>query len=448
MTGLTEAQTSVLSTLFGMAPDSAVGNLERALSSETKGGGPMATVYGLLAREAGERRAKHAVFEPLIAFCVPGAGLSVTFPPYALTALWTALRGTSASDAAAAVICASAARPTEESLAEAAKTYDRLCLFAASALRERAPAFAQAVEILSAGRPDGPEQFAKMLDLTPLVRAAMKRLPEWVGRMTDDRAAAVRLAYKDASNLDDDAGPRFIEMLLANLSEPWLIMRVLSAVMDHPAERYVAVSELSQVSQFVLDDIDRNLERFKAFDPSLGREAGVAAGETIHIAAMEIVEFESAIELSRDGPWGKRIAQQKQSLARLAEARLAQIEKAVDALIPLEAAKFGKSSRGLPKLAADPDPAALRVVEGLLAFFDHSRQFASQSGYGAVRAKVAEKIEARLDQYVEDLLEMLRARQIEALDRVRRYLDVSARVTDMVLGPKAGQIIRRRAAAA
>ena len=448
MSGLTETQTSVLRTLFGVAPDSAVRNLERALSEEAGGAGAMAAVYGMVAREAGERRAKHAVFAPLLALCVPRDGSPLSFPPSVLAALWAALRETNPTDTDAAVACAGKKKASEESLALAAEIYDRLCVEAALGLRERSPTFARAVEILDANGSEGPEQCAKFLDLTPLARAALTRLPEWVGRMTEDRAAAVRLAYKDAVNLADDAGPRFFEMLLANLPEPWLIMRLLSAVMDHPAERYVAVSELAQTAEFILGDIDRKLTRFRTFEPGDGKPAGLAAGQAIQVAAMEIVEFEAAIELSREGPWGKRIAQQKQSLAQLAETRLGQIDKALDAAMPLQMVKFGKGVRGLPRLTADPDPLALRRVEGLMAFFDYSRQFASQSGYGAARAKASEKIEARMDQYIEDLLEMLRAQQVETLGRVRQFLEISAGVIEAARGEKAGQIVRRRAAAA
>jgi len=444
MTGLTDAQASVLSTLFGSAPDSAVRNLERALSEEAMGGGAMAAVYRLIAKEALERRAKYAVFEPLIALCGPDRGFPIQTP----RALWSALRQAMPAEVELAVGLAGRKKPSDESLAAAIEIYNRLCIAAAVGLRERQPAFVRAAELLDAVRPDGAEAFAKYLDLTPLTRAAMLRLPEWVGRMTEDRAAAVRVAYKDATDFADDAGPRFIEMLVANLSEPWLIMRIVSAVMDHPAERYVAVSEMAHFAEQVLDDIDRRLNQFRTFDPAGGRAAGVAAGEAIHIAGMEIVEFESSIEVSREGPWGRRIAQQKQTLAQLAENRLGQIDKALDAAMPLEMVKFGKGLRGHPKLNEDPNPMALKRAEGLMAFFDYSRQFASQSGYGAARAKAAEKIEARLDQYVEDLLDMMRAQEVEALDRARSYLEAAATMMVAARGEKAGQIVRRRAAAA
>ena len=444
MAGLTDTQASVLRTLFSAAPDAAVRNLERALSEEAMGGGPMAAVYSIVAKEALGRRARHAVFEPVIALCGPGKH----FPATVIKALWVALSATSGGDVDTAVGLATKKKPSDATIAMSVEMFDRLCIAAAAGLRGGEPAFASAIKLLEAGEPEAVEALAKYLDLTPLVRSGMARLPEWVGRMTEDRAAAVRVAYKDADNLAADGGPRFLEMLVANLAEPWLIMRILSAVMDHPAERYVAVSELAPFAEQLLDDVDRKLAVFRAFDPAGGRPAGLAAGEAIHIAGMEIIEFESSIELSREGPWGKRVAQLKQSLAQLAETRLAQIDKAMDAAMPLQMVKFGKGVRGQPKLTEDPNPLALMRAEGLIAFFDYSRQFASQSGYGAARTKAAEKIEARLDQYIEDLLEMLRSQEVEALVRVKSYLEVSAEMMEAVRGEKAGQIVRRRAAAA
>jgi hypothetical protein len=442
MTGLTDTQASVLRTLFGSAPDSAVQSLERALSEEAMGAGPMSAVYGLVAKEATERRTKQVVFDPLVALCSPNG-----FPPQVLKALWSGLRETCGADADTAASYAAKKKISEENLAKAVEIYDRLCAAAAAGLRDETPAFAASRKLLDA-RTDGAEAFAKYLDQAPLVRAAMAKLPEWVGRMTSDRAAAVRVAYKDAGNLADDGGPRFVEMLAANLPEPWLIMRILSAVMDHPSEGFLAVSELARFAEHTLDDIDRKLSTFRAFDPDGGRAAGLAAGEAIQIAAMEIVEFEGSVDLNREGPWGKRIMQQKQSLAQMAETRLAQVDKALDSAMPLQMVKFGKGLRGLPKLTDDPNPTALRRAEALMAFFDFTRHVASQSGYGAARAKAAEKIEARLDQYIEDLLEMLRTQQAEALERVRGYLEVSAGMMEAARGEKAGQIVRRRAAAA
>ena len=445
MTGLTETQSSVLQALFAAAPDAAMSNLERALAEAAEGGGAMASVHDMIARETCERRARTEVFAGLHALCRPAAGLPARFPSQTLNLLWTALRAECPTEVKAAVV-ACAGRDADE--AGPATLFNTLCARAAEGLRGEEPSFEACINLLEDAEAGGAEQFAQHLDLAPLSRDALERLPDWVARMTDDRTAAVRLAYKDAVAIADDAGPRLFDIIYANLSEPWLVLRLISAVMDHPAERYVAVSELARFGEQVLDDIDRRLAVFKAFDIDRGRPAGLLAAEAIHVAGQEIAELEASVELSREGVWGKRVVKQKQHLASLAETRLLQIEKTLDALLPLQMVKFGKGLKGFPKLTLDPSALALLRAEALMAFFDQTRSFAGQSGYGSTRTKVAEKIEARLDQYIEDLLELLRAQEVEHLDRVREYLEISAGLMDWTRGEKAGQIVRRRIAAA
>jgi hypothetical protein len=385
------------------------------------------------------------VLAPVGPLCRPSEWQAVTFPTAVPLLLWRALKETSPEIVQEA---AAASRKPHEPDTPTDPVYDQLCLLAAQGLRCEARAFQAANDLLNVASRDGAATFANYLDLAPIARAALLKLPDWIGRMSDDRAAAARLAYKDAVELADDAGPQYFEMLFANLPEPWQILRVMSAIMDHPGDRYVSVSELARFGDYIIDDVDRRLAAFRAFDPTRGMDAGAAVGRALHNAAAEIAEFETSIELSRDGPWGMRIAQQKKLLAESAEARLNQIGKALDAALPQRMVRFGKGLRGLPKLAADPDPAAICRAEGLMAFFDHSRGSAGQSGYGAARAKAAEMIEERLDQYVEDLLEMLRADEVESVGRIHAFLEVSAGFMAQARGEKAAQIVRRRAAAA
>jgi hypothetical protein len=295
---------------------------------------------------------------------------------------------------------------------------------------------------------DGLDLFIAYLDLTPLARQAIERLPEWLGRMSEERAAAARLAYKDAVSVSDEAGPRLIAMLLAQLPQPWLILRVLAAVVIRPNDRYLASSELARFGDYVLDDVTRRLAGLRRFDVDQGRAAGAAAAQDLHVVAQAVAEFETALELSRDGPWAVRVTKLRQNLAELAEARLAQVDKIIDQALPLQLVRFGKGLKGMPKLATDPDPRLLRRAEGIMGFFDHSRTSATSSGFGAMRAKIGEMLEARLDQYVEDLLDVLHTDETVDPDRVHAYLDAAAGFIGDIRGEKAAQIVRRRAAAA
>jgi hypothetical protein len=446
MPKLTDAQVLILNSVFGGAPNAAVETLERALACEASQGGAIAEVYGLIAVEAADRRMRAQAFGPIAALCKPANDTPARFPAAVLKPLWAAVRA--ARPELIERLRQADARRADPEASREEDACNQLCASAAIGLRYPDDDFAPAVAVLRQLRADGPEEFASMLDLAPVARGALERLPDWIGRPSEEKSAAMRLSYRDAVTLAEDAGPKLFDVLYANLAEPWLVLRILSAVMDHPADRYVAVSELARIGETVLDDIDRRLNQFSDFNPAEGRAAGLAAGHILHLASQEIAEFETAIELSREGLWGKRVAKQKQRLAQLAEIRLGQIEKAVDAALPQQMVRFGKGLKGHPKLVADPDPLAQRKAEGLLAFFANCRSSAGQSGYGSARSKVGEKLEERLDDYIENLLETLRAEEVEALDRVKAYMEVAAAFVDAAQGEQAGQLVRRRAAAA
>lgn len=442
---LTEHQRSILGDVFTGATDATVRRLEQALAADADQGGALAEVHGLIAREAIDRRVRAAVLGPVIPLCRPSDMGDIRFPGVVVSRLWLALQAVAPDDVAAAE---AACCGLDETPVPPAEIYNALCARAAEGLRHDEPAFAGAAQALDTVGARGRAAFLDYLDLVPLARDAVARLPEWLGRMSDERAAAARLTYKDAVALSDDAGPRLIEMLLAHLPEPWLILRVLAAVVLRGGDRYLAASELGRFGDYILADIDRRLDAFRAFDPDQGRAAGAAAAQQLNVAAAEVAEFETALELSREGPWGAQVARAKQTLAQLAEARLAQIDKALDQALPLQPIRFGKGVRGAPKLAADPDPRLVRRAEGLMGFFDRSRASSVTSGFGSTRAKVGEKVEARLDQYVEDLLEEMRSPDHHDLDRIHAYLEIAAGLIGDARGDKAAQIVRRRAAAA
>src|SRR5262249_3203172 len=151
--------------------------------------------------------------------------------------------------------------------------YNELCAFAAESLRSGDPDFEPVRQCLAQAGDDAVDLFVDYLDLIPLARQAVVRLPEWLGRLSEGRAALGRLAYKDAVELSDDAGPRLVELLLAHLTEPWKILRILSAMVPRANERYLAESELGKFGGYIITDIEQRLARFRAFDPGDGRAA-------------------------------------------------------------------------------------------------------------------------------------------------------------------------------
>ena len=428
---ISEARLQLVRGLIEQAPDAAVQGLSLALGAARDES--LARVRSLVAAEAADRASRNRALAPIAPLCAaPNPFVSLAFPSRVLPLLWRALKDTAADVVAAQ---GDAAAP------------DELCARAAEGLRLDRAAFATAATAADAGA--GREALAACLDIAPLTRRALAHLPEWLGRITDERAAQLRLTYRDVGAVAEDAGPRFFEMLTAHLAEPWLILRVISGMMDHPPEAYLSASELAIFPLRAMDDVDRRLVEAARFEATDGRQAARQAAELVHTIAMEITECEQSIQLAADGPWSQRIAQQKRRLASLVEGQLDLIEDAVDRALPVHTVRRGAKARhAVPTLTQDPTAADVDKAAALLTFLSEVRSSAQAGGFASARAKVLEAADARVDAYVEDLLEELRGGEASDPGRARAFLDIAAEYCGLIRDEQAARIVRRRAAAA
>jgi hypothetical protein len=445
---LSTARLNAVRALVQSAPDALVMRLAAALSAAARGDPALAPVRRLAEAEADDRRARDIVLEPLQALA--DAGLAP--PRRALltasefSALWRLMRDLEPEAFAEAVQAALALRRNDDP----PPVFDALCRRAADALDD--PSSQQAAPLASTASwsPAQRARMAKLARLTPILRQALPKLEVWARNLSSENVAVVRLLFKDAIAAHEDAGPLFMEALQVHLDEPHRIVRLISAVMDRPSDRYLASSELADIGERLLTDIEQRVQAIRRFDPGRGFEGGAGEAASVLVASNAIRDFEQWLALSDDGPWGSRIAAQKQGLALAAEARMREVEPAVAAALPLQQkhAPGRLAPRPAPRIEGYPDYDLVRRAEGLLAFLDATRTCAANAGFGALRAKVIEGLEKRLDPYVEDLVEQLRADDAGDHDRVRAYLDVAADVYGMIQGPQAAQIVRRRVAAA
>ena len=406
-----KAKLGLLTTLLQAAPDAALRRLEMVFADAGKADPRFQEVHALAARESQVRRVVSIVFEPVILLAARRVEFPriTLLPPDSFLKLWRRLEIANPALAEEAAGAAIALRGYEE----APPCFDIACLEARALLGESA-----------ASTP-----LAKALLLTPILRLTQPKLQEWMRRSNAETIAEVRLTFKDALENNEDAGLVFWEALFALLDEPWHILRLISAATDRPSDRYLAASELAGIGERLLADIDSRIASLKNFDPNRGVEGGACEAASMLIATREIAEFEEWLALKRDGPWGARIAEQKRALALCMEARLRETEPAVATCLPTQPARGqGKIVKSAPKLTADPEPLQVNRAEALLTLMEDSRGSASAGGYGALRAKVAESIEQRLDQYTEDLLVILHGGEHPEPERIGAYLEIAAAI--------------------
>jgi hypothetical protein len=441
---ITESKVELVRGLIAQAPDSAIRNLLAALTADRGHDEGLTRVQHLVEAEAGDRHARNLVFAPVAPLCAaPGPFSGLAFPPRTLSLVWRALKEAVPGETAAAKSLAGNLRAGESS----PEIFDLLCAKAVNGLRGAEGAFGAAAAAADHG--GGRAALIACLEIAPVTRGALDQMPEWLGRMTSEKAAKLRLAYRDAVAVADDAGPRFFEMLAAHLAEPWLILRVISGVMDRPNETYLAGSELAGFGERVLADIERQLAAVSAFRPTAGRLAAHTAAAATHTATLEIAEFEQSIQLTPDGVWGRRLSKLKRGLAVTVETHLKAADDAVGGALPLQTIRIGpRTIRGVPRLTHAPDGEHVERAITLLTFMTQVRPSAPAGGFASARAKVLEVLEARLDNYVEKVLEEIRADDGVDPERARAFLEIAAEFCGLARDEKAAQIVRRRAAAA
>ena len=441
MAGVAANKLLMVRKLVETAPDAALRSLELALSGAAGGQGALAAVRGLVEDETAARYVRNSVLAPIAPLCAKRDTEQTSFPPRTLSLLWAALRVEAPKQVEEA-----AARCNPWDLEQGPPdVFNELCKIAAKGVRaQTAPGF-QALDAIC-----DIDELASCLELSHIVRAALPKLSEWVSRMSEERASSARLAYKDACAIRPDAGPLLFEMMAAHLPDDWRILRVISAVMDRPGDKFWASSEVSVFGERVLADIEKNIDYIQVFDADKGEAEGRKAALAAQKVSQEITEFEQSVNLAKDGPWGRRISKHKQGVAQAVESRMNKAENELLAALPLRPISIlgGKKGKGVPQLVAEPDPAAHRRATAALAFIADVRSCAMQSGYGASRAKALEKINSRLDQYIEDILHVVRTGDGGDPILARLYVDMAAGYIAFSRDEKTAEIVRRRAAAA
>lgn len=447
MPGLNQDKMEIVRALVESAPDKVVGGLQAALA-ETAGDDVLAGVRNLVEIEAKDRRLRNAILLPIAPLCVGDGSASdrLVFPARALALIWRGLKATAPVEVAQAAAAIADHNPETP----APEVFDTLATAAATGLRERdVQAFIQAADLCDQARANGAASLCACLDLGPIVRNTTSKLSEWISRTSDENTASARVAYKDAVAVAEDSGPRFFEMLAGQLAHPWMVLRILSAIMDGPDESYFSGSELASFPLRLMEEIDRGLIEVSRFDVNGGRKAGIAAAKLVETVTLQISELEETIELDREGGgWGARIGKQKRSLANVVEGKLKEAEKAAFAALPTERARIAKILRAVPKVAEAPNAALVHRAITLLTFADESRSSANYGGFSAARAKTLEKVGDMLDPYVEELLERIRSHEVEDVEIACAYLAVAADFARLARDEKASEIIRRRTASA
>ncbi len=450
MSVIAEKRLILLKGLVKTLPQGSLRSLELALGV-TKDEA-LVEVRDIVSIELEFRYSKEAVFSPYMPlFETRTDGLNaVEFPNWLLDNLWRALevhetelyqqsryamRGLRAEDPTPVV-------------------FFRLVTAGAALLREhpgeilpKKPAKGDAEEVV---------EFAHYLDLHRIIRTALSRLPEFMGRIDAEKAAALRLMFKDACAISDEGGYRFMETIFANLDEGAQIIKFIATVSDRPSDRFLAESELADFGERFLEWIEEGLADLKAFMSGKGSGNKSAhdnsadtssAGECVARSLNQLQSFAHYIELSRDGPWGKRVAAAHKQIADLVEAELKGAEKLFDEVLVMRSERiYGRVKREVPRLDKFPKPELILRAHNSAAFIREVRNTANAGGFATLHTKTILALETAMDNYFTALLDVANGEDPFETDQLMTYFELVTDLMEALCGEEKAVVARRRIA--
>ncbi len=433
---------NLLTGLVKSLPQSSLRSLELALGL-TKDEA-LVQVRDLVSVELEFRYTKEAVFAPYMPlFRTRADGLNaVEFPVWLLDSLWRALehhepelyaqsryalRGLRAED------------PTPVVFFRLITSAAAICREFPDELMPRKPAKGDREEIA---------EFANYLDLHRILRAALGKLPEFMGRIDAEKAAALRLMFKDACEFSEEGGNRFMETLFANLDDGTQIIKFVATVSDRPNDRFLAESELADFGERFLEAIEEGLADLKAFMGGQGKAGHLGgAGERIAASLNQLQSFAHYIELSRDGPWGKRVGEAHKQIAEMVEVQLKGAERVLEDILAMKTERvYGRVKRDVPRMDRFPKQEVVDRAHNTMSFIREVRNTANSGGFATLHTKTVQALEIIMDGYFMALLDIANGEDPFDADQVMSYFELVTDLMEALLGEEKAIVARRRVA--
>lgn len=430
----------LLKGLIKTLPQASLRSLELALGL-TKDAA-LIEVRELISVELEFRYAKEAVFAPYMPlFETRQDGLNaVEFPHWLLGNLWRALeshepelyqqsrfalRGLRADD------------PTPVVFFRLVTSAAAICRDHPNEVLPKTPARGDAEEVA---------EFAHYLDLHRIIRTVLAKLPDFLGRIDAEKAAALRLMFKDACAISDEGGMRFMEVIFANLDDGAQIIKFIATVSDRPNDRFLAESELADFGERILDRIEEGLNDLKSAIGGKGEaqdDAGVRVAQTVG----QLQSFGHYIELSRDGPWSKRVAEASKQIAGLVESRLKGAERIFEDTLVMKSERiYGRVKKDVPKMDKYPKPEVIARARNCAVFVREVRATANAGGFATLHTKTVQTLESQLDSYFEALLDVANGEDPFDSEQVMSFFELVTDLMEALCGEEKAVVGRRRVA--
>lgn len=406
MAGLTVASRTALAQVIEAVPDDA---LDLILTTVARMPGERAReLEDMLETMSVDRRRRVQAFDAIIPLFRPRRdGIqALTFPTAVLPRLWRA-----AADRTPEVLTRLDS-VTDEDASRRAMARSRLYSAAAAAVREQPdliwPSADGASPAETAAREAALVELALCCDMGVLAHRATRGLSDWIARPDEDRLVELKLAARDAAEMDVDGARRLMDIMVAHLDEACRILRlVVHAIGVGGQESMMKLSEMAVVIDRVLDGLELRSGRIAAFRTGgptgpLGRDLSWCAGV---LETMDLV-----VHADPKGDWARRAGTARSAISDMMDKGLRAAAPAMMRVLPRRSAQTaGRMTRKLPRLdiavAAQVVDEARQCADLVAVMHPTANRF----GCEGLRQTVVKEMTLELLEYAEQTIDLLNA---------------------------------------
>lgn len=450
----TEAATSIdgaLAALVAQCPDALLDMLRVEAAGMS---GPRGEAFlRALDRERIDRARCNIAFGPLFPIFVPrDDGVeSLVFPPAVMRRVW---RAACARESDTAHLL------DEDDAGRRSLVIERLCLAAAWALRER-PDTLWPPQADGSGRAERLamlEDLAGCFDIAMLAHRALPRLPQWVGRASEDDIIVLRLLMRDCARASPDGPRRMIELLFAHMPDAYLVLRLLNGIVNPPSRDPVVGDEeivlftrrLSQAMQSRCAQLETRVQAAATSDVDF---AGADLAEDVRAdlgwCAQVLTEMDIHQLLRPDHEAMREARDVRRIIAKRLTQWLAAAPDRVDEALPMMRVHVtGRIRRMAPNLDVASSPEKIEQAVNSVALIGAMRGSASVFGCEAGRGQVQKALATRLYDDADETLERFNTGEAPDPATALARAGVAARLLFLLGEDDVGRAVRRRVAAA
>jgi hypothetical protein len=445
MAELSVAQRAVLAQMVERLPDRTLKTLSLAVAQMP--GAKARALAAMLAEEGIDRKRRAVAFQPMLPLFgrrLDGVD-SLTFPPSVLPRLWKAASATELE--LLPMLDDIRLREDDPTIIAVA---DRLCVAAASVVRDRPEVIWPVVPGAETAREMGLTDLARCFDLAILARRALRSLPHWILRPTGDQLAELRLLIRDAGEVTPDGGPRMLEILFAHLGDASLVLRlVVHSSRAAGKEGVLSGSEMAVFVNRLIAEVEARVDRIGLFKPGAGADPQAGIKADIAWCAETLAELDMTLQLDPEGEWGKAARDARARINRGLSATLKSTDKALDKAMPTKRVQTsGRMTREVPNLDQPVPSEAIQTATALFALVGAIRTAAQIFGIESQRSQLVQSVVDRITTYVDQTIEAVNAGEVEDQARVLAMVETLAKFLILIDATDPAKTVRRRAAAA